>query len=850
MRQAVAYIPIFMLLISLLLTSNVSKSAEASIPVEPGVSLALAEYRKQNISDIHYTLMFSIPADSSQPINANADISFQLASLSQDIQLDFKEDKSKLLIMQVNDKETDVEHKNEHLVIPRAALKKGKNIVKINFQAGDSSLNRNPDFLYTLFVPDRARTAFPLFDQPNLKATYDLTLKTPLSWQALANGSLKKQENNGDEKTYVFNTSDKISSYVFSFVAGEFESLSRTINGRKMTMLHRETDQKKVDRNVNSIFELHSASLDWLEEYTGVKYPFEKFGFALIPAFQYGGMEHVGAIQYRASTLFLDENPSDTQRLNRANLIAHESAHMWFGNMVTMDWFNDVWTKEVYANFMAAKIVNPSFPNINHDLNFLARSYPAAYNVDRTEGANPIRQHLPNLNEAGTLYGGIIYNKAPIMMQQLELLLGAEAFQKGIRQYLAKFAGKNATWPDLIAIFDKHSKEDIQAWSNVWVNTPGRPEFKFNAQSHKHLLAQHDPLNQKRHWPQRFSITSTQDKNVLKEVVFKEKSITVTQPKDLLVNVDGKGYGLFPVSLEQLKAQWQNLSELQRGALMINAYEQMLSNHPDISPIGYIDFVRQQLKREENQLLLNLMLGQIRNTFWSLLNQKQRNAMAPLLELTLIQSINEASQDQTRQKIFFTTLQSIALTPKSVDYLYAIWEKPEKAAYSLSERDLTDLASTLAIKLPELADFIVKAQYQRINNQDRKRRFNFITPSLSADQKVRDNFFTSLANEKNRAVESWVLAALGNLHHPLRHNESEQYLLPSLELLEEIQRTGDIFFPARWTAVTLNRYQTQSAAKTVRNFLEQRPDYNYQLKLKILQAADPIFRATRILAKQ
>ena len=121
-------------------------------------------------------------------------------------------------------------------------------------------------------------------------------------------------------------------------------------------------------------------------------------------------MEHVGAIQYRADTLFLDESPSQTELLGRASLIAHETAHMWFGNLVTMEWFDDVWLKEVFANFVAAKIVNPTFTEINHDLSFMVRHYPSAYSVDSTGGANAIRQRLSNLNEAGTLYGNIIYN--------------------------------------------------------------------------------------------------------------------------------------------------------------------------------------------------------------------------------------------------------------------------------------------------------------------------------------------------------------------------------------------------------------------------------------------------------
>ena len=148
---------------------------------------------------------------------------------------------------------------------------------------------------------------------------------------------------------------------------------------------------------------------------------------------------------------------------------------MWFGDLVTMKWFNDVWMKEVFANFMAAKIVNPSFPEVNHDLRFLYQHYPSAYDVDRTDGANPIRQELANLNEAGSLYGAIIYQKAPIVMRQLELLMGADAFRDGLREYLKAHAFGNATWTDLIAVLDARTPADLAAWSRAWVDEPGRP---------------------------------------------------------------------------------------------------------------------------------------------------------------------------------------------------------------------------------------------------------------------------------------------------------------------------------------------------------------------------------------
>ena len=144
---------------------------------------------------------------------------------------------------------------------------------------------------------------------------------------------------------------------------------------------------------------------------------------------------------------------------------------MWFGDLVTMRWFNDVWMKEVFANYIADKITGGS------GLKFLTDHYPPAYAIDRTQGANPIRQNLDNLQNAGSLYGNIIYHKAPIMMRQLELRTGSEAFRNGLREYLQTYAYGNASWPELIGILQKHTSKDLKKWNDVWVNEPGRPIF-------------------------------------------------------------------------------------------------------------------------------------------------------------------------------------------------------------------------------------------------------------------------------------------------------------------------------------------------------------------------------------
>jgi aminopeptidase N len=766
-------------------------------PVEPGVSLELAEHRKATIGDIAYSLFFDIPADPNADIDAAVTIEFTLADAPASLQLDFRERAERIHGVVVNGRASAWEFANEHIVIPAEALGSGHNAISIEFAAGSSSLNRNPGYLYTLFVPDRARTAFPLFDQPDLKATFELTLRLPRSWTAMSNAPPSRIHSDADSTEYRFERSDRISSYLFSFVAGEFETVSRDVDGRRMTMLHRETDRDKVARNLDDIFNLHVAALDWLEEYTGIEYPFAKFGFALIPAFQYGGMEHVGAIQYRASSLFLDEAPSDTQLLSRASLIAHETAHMWFGDLVTMEWFNDVWTKEVFANFMAAKIVNPSFPHIDHELNFLVRHFPRAYTVDRTPGANAIRQPLPNLNEAGQMYGAIIYNKAPIMMRELEILMGEAPFRDGMREYLQTYAFGNASWPGLIDILDRKADADLRSWSDDWVNTPGRAAVQAR-------------------W---------------------ERGEEAVDP-------DFR-YGLVPAALEDLDAD----ADVTKAAALVNLYEGMLAGRGP-QPRDYFDRLLTVVETAENQLILNQAIAQLSRIFWQFLTADARAARAPLVERVLWESMLDRA-DPGLRKIYFRAYVDLALTAESVSRARDVWSgQLEVADLPLAENDLIDALQPLAIKLPADAGSLLATQLGRTENPDNVRKLEFIAPSLSPDTEVRDRFFASLADESNRQTENWVLTALANLHHPLRVADSERYIRPSLELLEQIQVTGDIFFPKRWLDETLRFHSSAAAAATVRDFLAERPEYNEQLRMKIEQSAHMMFRASALLSAE
>jgi aminopeptidase N len=825
--------------------------------VETGVSKQLAIHRKSVISQVNYTLEFDIPKERTGKIIALETLSFNLSTNQQPLQLDFKEDKTKLWKLQVNGQPVPIQHINEHVLIDAKHLKEGANQVKLEFQAGDAALNRNSDYLYALFVPDRARTVFPCFDQPDIKATYNLTLRVPSDWKALANAPLIDTVVNNDRKTYQFATSDTLSTYLFSFVVGKFKETSANVGIMKTDFLYRETDSLKIKYSMDEIFKIHSNSVKYLEDWTSIPYPFQKFGFAAIPDFQFGGMEHVGVIHYKAASLFLDATATKDQLNSRSNLIAHETAHMWFGDLVTMDWFTDVWMKEVFANFMADKSAEESIGKDVFDQKFLVDHFPAAYSVDRTTGANPIRQELGNLKDAGTLYGNIIYHKAPIMMRQLERLMGKEKFQQGVREYLKQFANSNASWPDLIAILDKHADADLQQWNKVWVNETGRPVIDYTIENKANKISrfrikQAPEYGAERLWPQFFELTLyypghskeiTVNLNA-PQVELKELE-GMAVPLFVLFNSSGQGYGLWPVDRSMFNSLYTIDKPLNRAAAYLSLYENML-NGRSIKPLELLNLFLEGAAKEKEELNLKLITNYIGTIYWEFISPQERAGINELMEKKIWEAmLGQSASNQ--KKILLKTYQDVFLSKKAMDRLYSIW-KTEKApqGVKLSEDDYISLAFSLALRAGHDPS-VLKQQLGRISNADRKKRFEFMMPAASSDQAERDRFFKSLEQRENRGKESNVVAALYYLHHPLRQSGSVKYLKKSLELLEEIQSTGDIFFPQNWLQSIFGYYQDGAAATTVTDFLKSRPDYNPKLKAKILQSADNLFRARKLL---
>src|SRR5688500_5727724 len=837
--------------------------ARSAREVGRGVSETLAAERAAAIQNLRYDLRFIVPVERREAVLGRLVARLSLKAPHR-LVFDFAQPPDRVRSVTINGRDLRPELADGHIVIPADATLAGENEVEIEFIAGDEALNRNDEFLYTLFVPARAHLAFPCFDQPDLKARYTLALDIPAGWQAVANGAERGSDAGGaaapGRHRVFFAETAPLPTYLFSFAAGKFSVETATRDGRQFRMFHRETDAAKVARNREAIFDLHARALAWLEDYTAIPYAFGKFDFVLIPSFQFGGMEHAGAILYNQSGLMLDESATQNQRLDRASVIAHETAHMWFGDLVTMKWFNDVWMKEVFANFMAAKIVNPSFPEVNHDLRFLLAHYPAAYQVDRTAGTNPIRQPLANLADAGQMYGPIIYQKAPIVMRQLEMIAGERPFRDALREYLKQYAFGNATWLDLVRILDARTPEDIAAWSRAWVEERGRPVFTTALATDARgriaslTLTVNDPLKRGLLWPQRIHVALGYDDSIrllpvtiAGRVTVVRAAVGLARPRYVLANGGGIGYGLFVLDDASRSFLLDHVEEiadaLTRGSVWVTLWDNLLEGR--VQPGVFVDAALRALPRESDEQNTQRILNYVVRAFWKYLPEAERTSRSVALEAALRQGIQRAAT-QSEKAAWFNAYRDTVLSRDGVAWLQRVWRRDERVpGLTFAEPDEITMAMELAVR--EVPDWkeILDAQLARTQNPDRRARFAFVMPALSADPAVREQAFARFNSVENRRREPWVLDSVAYLNHPLRAAHARRFVRPALELLAEIRRTGDIFFPGRWMDATLGGHRSSEAAATVRSFLAENPRYPERLRWTVLSSADELFRAAR-----
>lgn len=448
-------------------------------------------------------------------------------------------------------------------------IKKGNRVLSIDFNgilndrlrgfyiSSYKDLNGKENKLAsTQFEPTDARRAFPCFDEPSQKATFALSVTIDEDHKAISNMPEEKElKHNDGTKTLWFEKTPIMSTYVLALIVGKINCIEKIAEGGTLVRIwSTEGLEDKGEYALDVAIEI----LEYLEGYFGIEYPLPKLDHVAIPDFAAGAMENWGCITYREPALLFDpSNSSSATKQLVAEIIAHEMAHMWFGDLVTMRWWNDLWLNESFASWMGDKTINAIYPEWQKWTQFLVADTGHALRLDGLLNSHPIEQEVQNPNEIGQLFDAISYSKGASVIRMLENFLGEDIFRKGINNYLNKFQHGNASTNDLWECLQIESGKPVKEIMQAWVKTTGYPyielEIDRTKDIHQVSLIQRRftydrrarSKNQNNTWPIPINTIDSNCKTSVHLINKESEAITVprlTQTTWLKLNVDQTGF--------------------------------------------------------------------------------------------------------------------------------------------------------------------------------------------------------------------------------------------------------------------------------------------------------------------
>jgi aminopeptidase N len=856
------------LLLSILsLMSNLS-FADNLLP-EKGVSRELARARAVDFSKVGYSIKFTVTPGADRFAGHNR-IRVTLKQPAQRLVLDWRSS-SGILSVKANGRPAKYSEQNDHLIV-EAPFALGENIVDLEFHSLVATSGRaltryidredKSEYIYSLFVPSDASTVFPCFDQPDLKAEFELELLIPPSWKAISNSSQISSEVMGSElKSIKFRKTPPISTYVFAFAAGEFAEFTDKSSTIPSTLYVRRSKEQRMLSELSEVQRLNREAIKFFSGYFG-RYPFEKYDLVILPEFAYGGMEHAGATFLREEAILFPTEPTKFDLLGRMELIFHEAAHQWFGDLVTMRWFDDLWLKEGFATFMAYKAIEAIMPEFKAWKSFHEKTKPSAYLTDITKGTTPIWQELTNLSHAKSVYGNIVYRKAPSFLRQAEFYLGEDKFRSAIQSFIKEHAFGNAEWADLVNAFEKASKRDLQSWATVWVKRRGMadvmPSWKVDQRGRVDSLSitQRDILDEGGKWPMRIKLMlgyPTGNKTFTVELdtsgpTYVKEAVGLPAPDFIFVNYEDFGYGRFLLDEKSREFVVNNIQKIEDSFLRTLLWGALWDDvrRAELSPKNFIDLVLKNVKYEKDELTTQVLLARLSTAYNRYLSDNQRKEMASRVEDQLLRGLVEGSSKGLRV-VHFRTLLSVAGSAVALENLRKILtgELPVKDL-RLRSRDRFDLITVLLAFEHSLAESLLARQSEDDRSDD-GRRYSFSAGAGRRDRQNKERYFDSFVNSTDIA-ESWIEAALAPFNHLHHSHLTLPFLNRALQELPELKKKRKIFFVNNWLSAFIGGQCSAQALETVNKFLEKE-SIDRDLRLKILEVSDNLERCVKVRAR-
>ncbi len=829
----------------------------------PGVSLALAQARAARISQVRYDL--SLDVSERDTAFGRVTIEFQTERPA-DVIIDFRG--PALTRSRANGRISNaIAWNGAHIRVPASFVKTGVNRLDFEFQAlvaaaGASIIRvRDPSdgavYLYTLLVPSDANQLFPCFDQPDLKARVNLTLTTPLGWRAVANGRQMRADSTSRGSLHVFQESEPISTYLIAFAAGPWVEKTASGTQKPIRLYVRKSRATEVD--ADSVIVANDRAATWLEQYFARPFPFQKLDVVLAPAFPFGGMEHPGAIFYSEERFVFRERPTRSQMLGRTATIYHEVAHQWFGDLVTMKWFDDLWLKEGFATYMAAKMQAALDPSSEAWKTFYLRNKPAAYAVDVTEGTTPVWQRLGNLDQAKSNYGAIVYNKAPSVLKQLNYVVEEAAFRDGLRDFLRRHEYANATWRDLLDAVGTASKRSLRPWGDSYMLRPGVPIIEQRVESKDGRIARLSlvqrparPMSGPEPWPVRLEVVAGSDGAVQAHlpVRLSAESTVVSLPDSVSANFvfangGDEAYALVLMDSGTVSVVERTISGVQDGLLRAQLWGALwdLVREARLPPERFVRLALRELPRERDDQIVSGILTRLTRATAAYLTGNAEETLAPEVELAMWRGVADSSRSYDIRKAELDAFIRVASTPAAVARLEGILDSSSIAGAPLRPPTRWSIVTRLiALQAPNgeqrLADEI-----RRDSSAEGARRA-FVAAAARPDSSSKASLFRRYFGDST-LNEDWVTASLEAFNDLEAQNLSRPYLRAALDSLPWIQRNRRIFFLGSWINAFLDGQSDEDALRIVQSFLESKV-IPADLRSKVLQAEDELERTVRI----
>ncbi len=345
------------------------------------------------------------------------------------------------------------------------------------------------ELLATQFESHHAREVFPCIDEPEAKAIFNLTLTTEKNVTVLSNMPAQGTSLSSDTITTIFEPTPRMSTYLLAFVVGELQFKSaKTKSGVEVNVWA--TKAQPIE-SLSFPLEVAVGSIEFFDDYFGVPYPLPKADHVALPDFSSGAMENWGLITYREIALLVDTSSSVSMREYVATVITHETSHQWFGNLVTMKWWDDLWLNESFATIMEYVAVDAMYPEWNTWNTFASQETLSALRRDQIAGVQAVKCEVRHPDEISTLFDpSIVYAKGGRLLKMLRSYIGEEAFRNGLQKYFETHAYKNTVGADLWRAFSESSGKDIESFMNTWITQPGFPLVSVKSNDSGYQLSQ------------------------------------------------------------------------------------------------------------------------------------------------------------------------------------------------------------------------------------------------------------------------------------------------------------------------------------------------------------------------